>query len=215
MNVVNLTESNLNIMEFNISLVWYLSLFALQIKCHYLSSTGQAAVIQLLDWILRGVAQVMFTNNSLSGLFITAGLFLQDPWWALNGLLGTFVSTVSAILLRQNRSEAFSNSFLIWLYHRRRTIFFLLWSSFVSFTYIPWDYTLCSFHTVLFSVCISFNCVFTHVGYTCHIHLREAVSMGLHGYNGTLVGILMAVFSANGSWYWWLLLPNIFMSMLW
>lgn len=78
----------------------------------YFSSTGQAAAIQLLDWIFRGVAQVMFTNNPLSGLFITAGLFLQDPWWALNGLLGTFVSTVSAMLLRQNRPELFSSSSL-------------------------------------------------------------------------------------------------------
>uniref|UniRef100_A0A8D0D2J2 Urea transporter n=1 Tax=Sander lucioperca TaxID=283035 RepID=A0A8D0D2J2_SANLU len=100
-------------------------------------------VIQLLDWILRGVAQVMFVNNPVSGLLITAGLFLQNPWWALNGLLGTFVSTVFAMLLGLNRSDS-----------------------------------------------------------------------GLYGYNGTLVGILMAVFSAKGSWYWWLLMPNMFMSML-
>ncbi|XP_041816635.1 urea transporter 1-like [Chelmon rostratus] len=105
----------------------------------------QAVVIQLLDWIFRGVAQVMFVNNPLSGLLITAGLFLQNPWWALNSLLGTLASTVSAMLLGQN---------------------------------------------------------------------REAVSAGLYGYNGTLVGMLMAVFSAKGSWYWWLLLPNVFMSML-
>ncbi|XP_040014018.1 urea transporter 2-like [Xiphias gladius] len=105
----------------------------------------QGVVIQLLDWIFRGVAQVMFVNNPLSGLLITAGLFLQNPWWALNGLLGTLVSTLSAILLGQN---------------------------------------------------------------------REAISAGLYGYNGALVGILMAVFSAKGSWYWWLLLPNVFMSML-
>ncbi|XP_051269130.1 urea transporter 1-like [Dicentrarchus labrax] len=105
----------------------------------------QAVVIQLLDWVFRGVAQVMFVNNPLSGFLIMAGLFLQNPWWALNGLLGTLVSTVSAILLGQN---------------------------------------------------------------------REAASAGLYGYNGTLVGILMAVFSAKGSWYWWLLLPNVFMSML-
>ncbi|KAM7368827.1 hypothetical protein PAMP_013134 [Pampus punctatissimus] len=82
----------------------------------------QTVVIQLLDWIFRGVAQVMFVNNPLSGLLITAGLFLQNPW--------------------------------------------------------------------------------------------EAISVGLYGYNGTLVGILMAVLSAKGSWYWWLLLPNVFMSML-
>ncbi|GAA6219363.1 urea transporter 2-like [Lates japonicus] len=105
----------------------------------------QGVVIQLLDWVFRGVAQVMFVNNPLSGLLITAGLFLQDPWWALNGLLGTLVSTVSAILLGQN---------------------------------------------------------------------REAISAGLYGYNGALVGMLMAVFSTRGSWYWWLLLPNMFMSML-
>ncbi|KAF7660328.1 hypothetical protein LDENG_00284820 [Lucifuga dentata] len=101
--------------------------------------------MQLGDWIFRGVAQVMFVNNPVSGLLVTAGLFLQNPWWALNGLLGTFISTVSAILLGQN---------------------------------------------------------------------REAVAAGLYGYNGTLVSILMAVFSAKGNWYWWLLLPNIFMSML-
>uniref|UniRef100_A0A4W6BUJ9 Urea transporter n=1 Tax=Lates calcarifer TaxID=8187 RepID=A0A4W6BUJ9_LATCA len=105
----------------------------------------QGVVIQLLDCVFRGVAQVMFVNNPLSGLLITAGLFLQDPWWALNGLLGTLVSTVSAIVLGQN---------------------------------------------------------------------REAISAGLYGYNGALVGMLMAVFSTRGSWYWWLLLPNMFMSML-
>uniref|UniRef100_A0A3B5AGR1 Urea transporter n=1 Tax=Stegastes partitus TaxID=144197 RepID=A0A3B5AGR1_9TELE len=104
----------------------------------------QSVVIQLLDCIFRGVAQVMFINNPLSGLLVAVGLFLQNPWWALNGLIGTLVSTVSAFFLGQN---------------------------------------------------------------------REAISAGLYGYNGTLVGILMAVFSANGSWYWWLLLPNVFMSI--
>ncbi|XP_020563228.1 urea transporter 1 isoform X2 [Oryzias latipes] len=89
----------------------------------------QILAIQLIDYILRGVAQVMFVNNSLSGLLIVGGLFLQNPWCALNGLLGTAISTVSAIALRQN---------------------------------------------------------------------RDAVSAGLHGYNGSLVGILMAVFSAKG-----------------
>ncbi|KAM3599408.1 uncharacterized protein V6R79_004986 [Siganus canaliculatus] len=107
--------------------------------------TGHALVIQLLDWVFRGVAQVMFVNNPVSGLLITASLFLQKPWWAVNALLGTFASTLSALLLRLN---------------------------------------------------------------------REAISAGLYGYNGTLVGMLMAVFSAKGDWYWWLLLPNLFMSIL-
>uniref|UniRef100_A0A3B3BTE1 Urea transporter n=1 Tax=Oryzias melastigma TaxID=30732 RepID=A0A3B3BTE1_ORYME len=98
--------------------------------------------IRLIDYILRGVAQVMFVNNSLSGLLILGGLFLQNPWWALNGLLGTTISTVSAIAL------------------------------------------------------------------------RDAVSAGLHGYNGTLVGILMSVFSAKGDWYLWLFVPNVFLCTL-
>lgn len=159
---------------------------------------------------------MMFVNNPLSGLLITAGLFLQNPWWALNGLLGTFVSTVSAILLRQNRSEDISLSLFLFITEGKTFSFCHEAIIFVSFTDVPWGFTLCSFHTVLFSQFVSHLTVFsTHVGYICHVHRREAISAGLYGYNGTLVGILMAVFSANGSWYWWLLLPNVFMSMLW
>uniref|UniRef100_A0A8C8HNK1 Urea transporter n=1 Tax=Oncorhynchus tshawytscha TaxID=74940 RepID=A0A8C8HNK1_ONCTS len=106
---------------------------------------GQIVVVQVVDWVLRGVAQVMFVNNPLSGLLITFGLVLQNPWWGLNGLLGSLASTLSALLIRQNMG---------------------------------------------------------------------AISAGLYGYNGTLVGMLMCVFSAKGDWYWWLLLPNMFMSML-
>ncbi|KAJ7988305.1 hypothetical protein DPEC_G00322190 [Dallia pectoralis] len=105
----------------------------------------QALVVQLLDWVLRGVAQVMFVNSPLSGLLISVGLVLQNPWWALNGLLGTVASTLSALLIGQD---------------------------------------------------------------------RRAISAGLHGYNGTLVGMLMCVFSAKGNWYWWLLMPNLFVAML-
>ncbi|XP_063814373.1 urea transporter 1 isoform X2 [Pseudophryne corroboree] len=99
---------------------------------------------QFIDWFLRGISQVMFVNNPISGLIITAGLFLQNPWWALAGCLGTAVSTLTALLLSQDRS---------------------------------------------------------------------AIAAGLHGYNGVLVGLLMAVFSAKGDWYWWLLLPVAVMSM--
>lgn len=44
---------------------------------------------------------------------------------------------------------------------------------------------------------------------------RSAITAGLHGYNGVLVGLLMAVFSDKGDYYWWLLLPVIIMSMFW
>uniref|UniRef100_A0A8C5LQV3 Urea transporter n=1 Tax=Leptobrachium leishanense TaxID=445787 RepID=A0A8C5LQV3_9ANUR len=100
--------------------------------------------LQFIDWVLRGTSQVMFVNNSLSGILIIVGLFLQNPWWAIAGCLGTAVSTLTALLLSQDRS---------------------------------------------------------------------AIAAGLHGYNGILVGLLMAVFSDKGDWYWWLLLPVTVMSM--
>ncbi|XP_064825749.1 urea transporter 2 isoform X3 [Oncorhynchus masou masou] len=104
----------------------------------------QFFLLQLLDWVLRGAAQVMFVNNPLSGLVIFAGLILQNRWWALNGFVGTLFATISALILQQSRG---------------------------------------------------------------------AIAAGLYGYNGILVGLLMAVFSNAGEWYWWLLLPNIVMSM--
>ncbi|XP_056458934.1 urea transporter 2 isoform X1 [Gadus chalcogrammus] len=105
----------------------------------------QFILLQLLDWILRGAAQVMFVNNPLSGLIIFGGLILQSRWLALNGFVGTLFATLSALLLRQSRG---------------------------------------------------------------------AIAAGLYGYNGILVGLLMAVFSAAGDWYWWLLLANAFMSSM-
>ncbi|NWR88166.1 UT2 protein, partial [Furnarius figulus] len=101
-------------------------------------------MIQFIDWVLRGISQVMFVNNPLSGLIILAGFLLQNPWWTLTGCLGTVVSTLTAFILCQDRS---------------------------------------------------------------------AIAAGLHGYNGVLVGSLMAIFSAKGDYHWWLLLPVALLSM--
>ncbi|OWK01614.1 SLC14A2, partial [Cervus elaphus hippelaphus] len=104
----------------------------------------KSPVFQFLDWVLRGTSQVMFVNNPLSGILIVLGLFIQNPWWAISGCLGTVVSTLTALILSQDKS---------------------------------------------------------------------AIAAGLHGYNGVLVGLLMAVFSDKGDYFWWLLLPVIVMSM--
>ncbi|NXG93831.1 UT2 protein, partial [Stercorarius parasiticus] len=101
-------------------------------------------MIQFIDWVLRGISQVMFVNNPLSGLIIVAGFLVQNPWWTLTGCLGTVVSTLTALILGQDRS---------------------------------------------------------------------AIAAGLYGYNGVLVGLLMAVFSAEGDYHWWLLLPVVLVSM--
>ncbi|EMP40145.1 Urea transporter 2 [Chelonia mydas] len=86
----------------------------------------------------------MFVNNPLSGLLILAGLLIQNPWWTLTGCSGTVVSTLTALILSQDRS---------------------------------------------------------------------AIAAGLFGYNGVLVGLLMAVFSDKEDYYWWLLLPVVVTSM--
>ncbi|KAF6303236.1 solute carrier family 14 member 1 (Kidd blood group) [Rhinolophus ferrumequinum] len=101
-------------------------------------------VLQFIDWVLRGISQVVFVNNPISGILILVGLLIQSPWLALNGYVATVVSTMTALLLSQDRS---------------------------------------------------------------------AIAAGLHGYNATLVGILMAVFSQKGDYFWWLLFPVSVMSM--
>ncbi|XP_060701688.1 urea transporter 2-like [Hemiscyllium ocellatum] len=106
---------------------------------------GQNVIFLFIDWNLRGIAQVMFVNNSLSGLIILVGLIFQNRWWALNGFVGLVFSNMTALLLSQNRSD---------------------------------------------------------------------IAAGLHGYNGILVGFVLAMFSSKGDWYWWLLLPVTVMSSL-
>ncbi|XP_039200470.1 urea transporter 1 isoform X2 [Crotalus tigris] len=100
--------------------------------------------LQFVDWLLRGISQVMFVNNPLSGLILLIGFLVQSPWLTLMCCIGGIVSTLTAVILSQERSS---------------------------------------------------------------------VAAGLHGYNGVLVGMLMAVFLDKGEYYWWLLLPVMLMSM--
>ncbi|CAF0903245.1 unnamed protein product [Adineta steineri] len=59
-------------------------------------------LIIFLDSVFRGISQVMFANNPLSGLIITIGLFYGDWQLAFYGLLGTSVSTLTAHILGYN-----------------------------------------------------------------------------------------------------------------
>lgn len=52
-----------------------------------------------MDSVFRGISQVMFANNALSGIIITIGLFIGNWELALYGLLGTCVSTLTAHIL--------------------------------------------------------------------------------------------------------------------
>ncbi|AFZ18440.1 urea transporter [Allocoleopsis franciscana] len=60
----------------------------------------------LLDFInatLRGISQVIFVNNPLSGLLILAAMFIQSPWLGSMSLVGTASATLTAIALKSNR----------------------------------------------------------------------------------------------------------------
>jgi urea transporter/Ca2+-binding EF-hand superfamily protein len=52
--------------------------------------------------ILRGIGQVIFVNNPVSGLFILVAIFMQSSWMALMALLGVVASTLTAIALKIN-----------------------------------------------------------------------------------------------------------------
>ncbi|KAK1175113.1 urea transporter 1 [Acipenser oxyrinchus oxyrinchus] len=98
-------------------------------------------LLQLLEWSLRGLSQVIMVNNPLSGTLILVALILYNPWYSLTTTVGLLSSTLTALIIGQDSAD---------------------------------------------------------------------VSKGVHGFNGALVALLIAVFSAMGDWYLWLLLPCCF-----
>ncbi len=63
---------------------------------------GDAPAQRLLgfaDAVLRGVGQVMFQNNSYTGLLFLAGIFCNSALSGMAALVGTVVSTAAAVLL--------------------------------------------------------------------------------------------------------------------
>lgn len=60
--------------------------------------------IRAVDWVLRGVGQVVFQGNWLSGLVILVAIAVNSWVYLVAALLGTIVSTFTAVLLRMDRS---------------------------------------------------------------------------------------------------------------
>jgi len=59
--------------------------------------------LDFINYNLRGIGQVIFVNNPLSGLLILLALLIQSPWIGLMSLLGVISSTVTAIALKLDR----------------------------------------------------------------------------------------------------------------
>lgn len=60
-------------------------------------------IVDFVDYCLRGVGQVCFVNNPVTGLFIVAATFVADAWLGVAGLIGLVVSTLTAIVLGLDR----------------------------------------------------------------------------------------------------------------
>jgi urea transporter len=60
-------------------------------------------LLAFVDSCLRGVGQVVFMNNPLTGLAILIAMFVHEPWLGFAGVLGLVVSTLAAIAIGMDR----------------------------------------------------------------------------------------------------------------
>ena len=56
-----------------------------------------------VDYCLRGVGQVVFMNNPITGLLILIGIFVASAWLGVAALIGLLASTLVGILIGVNR----------------------------------------------------------------------------------------------------------------
>ena len=59
--------------------------------------------LDFVNYTLRGFGQAVFANNPLSGLILLVALAIQSPWLALMSLIGVISSTVTAVVMKQDR----------------------------------------------------------------------------------------------------------------
>src|SRR6201991_4523564 len=60
-------------------------------------------LLAFVDSCLRGVGQVCFMNNPITGLAILVAMFVGEAWLGFAGALGVLVSTASALLIGMDR----------------------------------------------------------------------------------------------------------------
>jgi len=68
-------------------------------------SISDAPVPELLRSVLRGVGQVFFQENALTGACFLVGIALSSPLMALGGAVGAIIGTAAARLLKFDESE--------------------------------------------------------------------------------------------------------------
>lgn len=60
--------------------------------------------LEFIDACLRGVGQVCFMNNPITGLAILVGMFVAEAWLGVAGVLGVVVSTLAAVVIGMDRA---------------------------------------------------------------------------------------------------------------
>src|SRR5262249_20681864 len=60
-------------------------------------------LLAFVDSCLRGIGQVCFMNNPVTGLAILVAMFVGEAWLGFAGALGVVVSTASALLIGMDR----------------------------------------------------------------------------------------------------------------
>jgi urea transporter len=59
---------------------------------------------RLLDWVLRGIGQVVFQNNWLTGVVILVAIFYNSWVYGIACVVGTLVATLTAMALKADRA---------------------------------------------------------------------------------------------------------------
>lgn len=60
--------------------------------------------VELVEWTLRGIGQVVFQNNWLSGLIILAAIFYNSWVYGVACIIGTLTSTLTGVVLKADRA---------------------------------------------------------------------------------------------------------------
>lgn len=68
-----------------------------------LNALKEHPVFGFVDWCLRGIGQVVFQNNPVSGLIILGALFFNSPIYGAIAVFGVVISTATAVLLQADK----------------------------------------------------------------------------------------------------------------
>jgi len=65
----------------------------------------QHFLIRLLDSLLRGMGEIIFMNNSITGLIILIAVFIQSWQFAVCMIIGSITSSLTAIVFKLNSTS--------------------------------------------------------------------------------------------------------------